>query len=263
MGCGWLGLPLAKVLLKKGYTVRGTTTTQSKISELKETGIDPFQIEISDKDIKGPIIPFLKGLDILVLNLPPRLRGNGPKENYVEKVKLLLNSITSCQIPKIIFISSTSVYGDKQGEVNEKTVPLPETASGKQLWESEKLIKDNTNFQSTIVRFGGLIGPNRHPITMLSGRANLKGGDAPVNLIHLDDCMGIIIGIIEKKVWGQVLNAVYPEHPTKREYYTQIAEKRNIDPPVYLSDSTENHKTIQFCNHFLTNEYDFLTSINL
>lgn len=261
LGCGWLGLPLAKKLLDLGYKVKGTTTSTNKIENLKKSGIDPYLIQVTDTKIEGSIAQFLESVDIIIINIPPRLRGKGPKENYVRKVVLLIKELEKAQVPKVIFISSTSVYSDEQGEVNEDTVPLPASESGKQLLESEKQVRDSSEFESAIIRFGGLIGPDRHPVTMLSGRKNLSGGNAPTNLIHLDDCIGIITTIIEKNGWGELINGVYPEHPIKSEYYAQMALKKNIQPPEYQENDSDNHKKITICNTFLTKYYRFLTSI--
>lgn len=48
LGCGWLGLPLAKQLIKKGFSVKGSTTSEEKISILKTEGIISFLISLSD-----------------------------------------------------------------------------------------------------------------------------------------------------------------------------------------------------------------------
>jgi hypothetical protein len=57
------------------------------------------------------------------------------------------------------------------------------------------------------------------------------------------------------------MNAVYPEHPTKKEYYTKQAAKRGIPAPKYAATG-KNQKLVSFCSIFLINNYNFLTSIN-
>ena len=261
IGCGWLGLPLAESLVNGGFEVRGTTTSRNKMAVLEEKGIQPFQISISEKEINGDIHAFLSSIEVLIINIPPKLRGKGPKESYIDKIKLLYLAIKKSDVKNIIFASSTAVYGDAKGIVTEETKPLPTTASGIQLLQCENLLKNDNELNTIIIRFGGLIGPDRHPVTMLSGRQNLSNGDAPINLIHLDDCIGIIKTIIEHKHFNDVLNAVYPEHPTKKEYYTQAAIKRGLEPPTYHSTG-KNLKLIQFCKIFLINNYHFHTPLN-
>ncbi len=261
IGCGWMGLPLAESLIASGYKVNGTSTSDEKISVLEERGITAFKIALSENDINGDIDSFLDSVSVLVINIPPKLRGKGPKESYIAKITLLHQAIKKSAVKNIIFASSTAVYGDTEGIVTEKTTPQPTTESGIQLVQCEDLLKSDNDLNTTIIRFGGLIGPNRHPVTMLSGRENLKGGKAPVNLIHLNDCIGIIKRIIECDHYNDVMNAVYPEHPTKKKYYTKQAAKRGIPAPRY--DATgKNQKTVLFCSIFLINNYNFLTPIN-
>ena len=261
LGCGWLGLPLAEKLVAKGYQVSGTTTSEEKLPLLKQRGINPFCISISENTIDGSIVRFLDSISILIINIPPGLRGNGPKESYIKKIRLLHEAIKKSRVTHIIFVSSTTVYGEAEGNVNELTSPLPTTASGKQLLECENLFRNDEELYTTIIRFAGLIGPNRHPITILSGKKNLNGGNAPVNLIHLDDCIGIIELIIEKNHWNDLLNAVYPDHPTKLKYYTDEALKRNLEPPTYTVENNKSYKLIDSCSIFLIKNYNFLTSI--
>ena len=60
LGCGWLGLPLATSLLSKGYEVKGSTTSESKLDVLKNAGISTFQIQLEEHQIIGTIEDFLK-----------------------------------------------------------------------------------------------------------------------------------------------------------------------------------------------------------
>ncbi len=238
MGCGWLGLPLARQLVKNSHQVYGTTTSPDKLELLRKEGIVPYLISLSPDEIHGDIEGFLSLIDILIINIPPRLRGNHT-ESFFEKMKLLMNKIEKSTVSKILFISSTAVYGDIEGEVTEETFPSPTTESGRQLLASEELLKNAGSVQTTLLRFGGLIGPERHPVTMLSGRENLSNGNDPVNLIHQDDCIRIISKIIDEELWGKTFNGVYPLHPTKREYYSSEAKKRGIPPPAYQGETSE------------------------
>ncbi|WP_373519040.1 NAD-dependent epimerase/dehydratase family protein [Pricia sp.] len=254
MGCGWLGLPLAKVLIADGCEVHGSTTSEEKIELLKNEGIHPFLISLSEDEIDGNIEGFLSQVDSLVVNVPPKLRGNN-KENYVKKMQLLHGAVKSSSIEKIIFISSTSVYGDIDGQVTEKTTPEPVTESGKQLVVSENIFRNDPSLRATIVRFGGLIGPDRHPVTMLSGKKNLSHGNAPVNLIHLNDCIKIITETLRRSWWGETINGVYPYHPTKQKYYTSKAIGKGLQIPDYDADSPKKGKIVS--SYTLTNVKDF------
>lgn len=247
LGCGWLGLPLAKSLLKKGFSVKGSTTSTEKIAVLEAAGIEPFQLEVSETKIIGAITMFIENSEILIINIPPKLRGNSA-ENFVAKIQNLLPFIANSSVKKVVFISSTSVYEDQPWSdenpiiYDENSLPNAQSESGKQLLETEQFLQNNKNFQTTVIRFGGLIGEDRHPIRFLAGRKNIENPDAPINLIHQLDCIGIIELIIKKglrqaqydrELKTETFNAVAPFHPTRKDYYTQKAIALNLALPEF------------------------------
>ncbi len=260
MGCGWLGFPLAKVLVKNGYEIHGSTTSKEKIPELEAAGIEAFCIDLSENGIEGPISAFLKPISTLIVNVPPRLRI-APQESYVQKMQFLLDAITASEVEKVIFISSTSVYGDIEGDVTESTTPAPSSASGKQLLLAEKLFTQTPNLQTSIVRFGGLIGPHRHPVTNLSKKKQLTNGNFPINLIHLDDCIRIITTIIEKAYWGELFNGVYPYYPSKRDFYTQESIKMGLPKPAYGIENRKKGKKVISDRLLNVKKFTFMTSV--
>jgi nucleoside-diphosphate-sugar epimerase len=243
LGCGWLGFPLAKALLENGFSVNGSTTSTDKIASLENAGITPFLIEIVENFINGNIEEFLDKSQILIINIPPKLRGNA-SENFVAKIKNTIPFIEKSGIKKVLFISSTSVFSDEFEFVTEETIPNPDTESGKQLQKCEKLLQENAHFETTILRFGGLIGEDRNPIYFLAGRTNIENPEAPINLIHQEDCIGIILKIIEWNCWGETFNAVAPFHPTREDYYTKKAKEYNLELPIFTHSKPSIGKTI-------------------
>jgi len=247
LGCGWLGFPLAKALLKKGISINGSTTSENKLPILKDAGINPFLVSVESEGICKNIDTFLAESEILIIDIPPKLRAADPsseKKAFVEKIKNLIPFIEKSTIKKVLFVSSTSVYGDDNGLVTEETIPNPETESGKQLLLAENLLLENQNFETSILRFGGLIGEDRHPIKFLAGKENIENPDAPVNLIHQSDCIGIIEEIINQSNWNEVFNAVAPFHPTREEYYTQKAINMNLPEPKFGPEKSNIKKVI-------------------
>lgn len=250
LGIGWLGFPLAKRLIEMGYDIKGSTTSNRKLEMLQACDIKPFRIELSENEIKGNMEEFLGDSEILIINIPPKLRGDS-SENFVVKMKLLIAAIEKSTIKNILFVSSTSVYADAFpiAEIDENSTPNPDSESGKQLVETEKLLLRNISFQTTILRFGGLIGEDRHPIKFLAGKSNVENPDAPVNLIHQDDCIAVIIEIIKQFqhksiAINSVFNAVAPQHPTRKEYYTKKALKLNLPLPTFAENSVSRGKII-------------------
>lgn len=254
LGCGWLGLPLAKSLLSKGYEVKGSTTSESKLEVLKNAGISPFQIQLEENKIIGKMVEFLKETDVLIIDIPPGLRretSTSLEMTFVNKIKNLIPHIEKSGIQKVVFVSSTSVYSDGFPivEITEKTKPNPDTESGKQLVIAETLLQSNAHFKTTVIRFGGLLGEDRHPVKFLAGRTNVENPDAPVNMIEREDCIGIIERALDfvrddNWEWNQTFNAVAPQHPTRKAYYHKKAEILNLPLPTFAENSESKGKII-------------------
>lgn len=258
LGCGWLGLPLAKSLIEKGYSVKGSTTSVQKIDVLKKAGIKPFRIELTEDGITGGKPgPFLANSEILIIDIPPKAKNVSGKI-FVKKIESLIPHIKRAKIKKVIFISSTAVYNDDYSTVTETTQAKPDTESGMQLLEAEKLLFVNMfDFSTTRIRFGGLIGEDRHPVYHLAGKENLGNPDAAVNLIHQNDCIGIIERIIERDIWNETFNAVAPFHPKRKDYYTKKAMDLGLPLPQFAEVATSFGKIIDSSHLEKTLEYTF------
>ncbi|NHN25676.1 SDR family NAD(P)-dependent oxidoreductase [Flavobacterium jejuense] len=254
LGCGWLGFPLAKVLLENGFSVKGSTTSENKLTLLEAHKIQPFLLSLFENKVEGNITGFLNDSEVLIIDIPPGLRRD-TSISFVTKIKTLVTQIEKSSIKKILFVSSTSVYTDvfPIEEITEETPTNPDTESGRQLVEVEKLLLDNTNFETIILRFGGLIGEDRHPIKYLAGKENVENPDGPINFIHQEDCIGIITELIKKlldtpeyfkQIGNQIYNAVAPQHPTRQEYYHKKAKNMNLAFPIFVKDTASKGKII-------------------
>jgi nucleoside-diphosphate-sugar epimerase len=262
LGCGWLGLPLAKSFVEKGFSVNGSTTSVEKLSILENANINPFLISVNEKNIEGNLETFLQNSEILIIDIPPKLRTIGIDTStalsmtFVSKIENIIPFIEKSSLKKVIFVSSTSVYADDTStalSVTESTIPKPETESGKQLLDVEQLLLENPNFETAIIRFGGLIGDDRNPTRMLSGKQNIPNPEAVINLIHQEDCIWIIHKIIKNGLRqsqpdnyknNEIFNAVAPFHPTRKEYYTQKAIDLGLEIPKFDYSKPSIGKTV-------------------
>jgi nucleoside-diphosphate-sugar epimerase len=244
LGCGWLGFPLAKTLLESNYIVNGSTTSDEKLLILAENNINSFLISLNENQVVGDIDAFLVNVNILIIDIPPKLRGI-VKENFVTKIENLIPFIEKAGIEKVIFVSSTSVYSDENKIVTEEDILKPDSEAGKQLLQVENILLENKNFKTTILRFGGLIGNDRNPIKMLTGRENVENPYAVINFIHQEDCINIILRIIEiNEFSNEVYNAVAPFHPTRIDYYNKKALEYNLIPPKFNHDKSSIGKIV-------------------
>ncbi len=262
LGCGWLGFPLAERLLEAGHLVKGSTTSRDKIQSLHLRGIIPFHIKILEEGVQGDLSSFLSDADLLIINIPPGLRGD-PEANFIGKMGRLMDHLGNSPVKNLLFVSATSVYEDKDNfPVYTEDDPANGTAvNSSQLISAENLFRSSESFTTTIIRFGGLFGPGRHPVQYLAGKKDISNPKAPVNLIHLEDCIGIISSIISKEAWGEINNAVYPEHPSREIYYSKIAEERNLAKPGFAENQISKGKIIESVNVGEKLDYTFAESI--
>ncbi len=256
LGCGWLGVPLAKHFLGKGIVVKGSVTNDEKFGMLRDAGILPYRIILSDTEVILDDPDFFK-CDVLVISIPPR-RIADIEQVFPSQIRRLIPFILKSGIQKAIFISSTSVYPDQNQLALENEILFPDKASGRALVEAENLLREQSGFKTTIVRFGGLIGADRNPARFLLKSAQ-PIANAPVNLIHQDDCIGIISAIIKQELWGETLNACCPEHPMKKDFYEKAAIQSGLPVPV-ISEELSAYKTIDSSKLIRLLNYQFIYS---
>lgn len=235
LGCGWFGLALAKKLVQLGYNVKGSTTTPEKLALLADEVIQPFLINFTANKMVSDLAFF--EADALFICIPPK-RNSTELEYYPDKIKAILNASKN-SVKNIILISSTSVYRDENKTVNENSETNPDTDSGKVVLAAEQLLKLECPNSFTIIRFAGLIGPNRNPARFFAGKKAIPNGLSPVNLIHQNDAVGIAIKIIEKQAFGQIYNACSPNHPAKMDFYTAAAKESGLEEPVFIAEKKD------------------------
>ncbi|EEF79044.1 Rossmann-fold NAD(P)-binding domain-containing protein [Methylophaga thiooxydans] len=218
LGSGWLGKPLAEHFMQQGYKVKLSTRNHAKQRQLAQSGFDSYIVDI---DLPDPPEPDFLNTDSLIINITNK---NGVS------FERLISTLRKSPIKHVLFVSSSSVYQNLNRAVTEdEGVEDPDSA----LFQIENCFKNETAFETTIVRFSGLIGPNRHPGRFFRNGKQVQQADAPVNLIHLDDCIGIIDAIFEKSAWQQTFNGCADTHPTKREFYTHAASLADHPTPDF------------------------------
>lgn len=236
LGCGWLGIPLAQRLLADGFSVKGTTTSTAKIDRLTQLGIAAFQIELETDAVVGDLDAFIESIDVLMVDIPPRF-------HFSQKIERLCAALQSAPIKRVLLISSTSIYDHEKGKLTDANLPNPKTEKGNQLFKAEQSIS-NGAWTTTVFRLGGLVGPNRHPVKYLAGQTDLENPDAPVNLLHLDDAVGMIVAWLADETIAGTFNIVAPEHPTRKNYYTAKAIEYQLAAPSFVASGGEHAKVI-------------------
>lgn len=253
LGMGWLGMPLGARLAKSGYAVKGSTTRQGKMATIRELGISPYLINVRPELAVSEYETFFN-CDILIITLPPssmapkgksyrRKDHQEPDGRFAEVIQNILSS-KEAGPSQVVYTSSTSVYGEQVGDVDEETAPNPVTGSARSVLQVEEVIRAEFPGQNVIVRLGGLIGGDRHPGKFLAGRTGIRNGNAPVNLVHREDCIRAIIEVIRQEAWGNTFNLVAKEHPLKKDYYPIVTSRAGLTPPQFDPLSLNSGKTV-------------------
>ncbi len=241
LGGGWLGQALARFYSNKGKNIRISTTTSSKIETFTSNGWEAFVLQLQANAIEGDFDNFLSDLDVLIINIPPSKAFGKLDVALQQWIHLYGNLLTF----PVIWISSTSVFEDAPNFpiYTEEDMPNGSDDSSQVLIRCEQQIVNLSN-PWHIIRLGGLLGTDRHPIKFLSGRNNVPNPNAPVNLIAQEDVVLLIDKILHTKLANQIWHGVHPIHPKRMEFYTQAAEIRNITVPVFCKNKKEVGKWI-------------------
>jgi nucleoside-diphosphate-sugar epimerase len=243
LGSGWLGKPLAEHLLHHDNRIKLSTRSEQKQAQLTQAGFDSFVVDI---DQNPPASTTFLEADTLIINITNK---------HIESFKALIAMIRQSPIKHVLFISSSSVYQNLNREVSEDEAA---ENTDSVLYQIENLFKQETGFKSTILRFSGLIGPGRHPGRFFRSGKQVKQPDAPVNLIHLDDCIGIIDAILKQSAWQQTFNGCAGSHPTKRQFYSQMARLAGMPLPDFSDTSALSYKIVNNDKLKTTLHYRFL-----
>jgi len=234
VGCGWLGLPLGQQLAAEGYTVKGTTRSADRLPALASAGILPILARFDEHTDEENLLA-LSQTSVVIVTVPwsRQLSDEANSRTY----QRIAETFASEGIERAIMISSTSVYPDD----------IPVCIESDALAEHPLVMAEHHFLDkipsSAIVRFAGLIGPGRHPARFLAAKKNVPSPLAPVNLIHLDDCIGVIRTLIETRAEG-IFNACAPSHPPRGEFYTEACRRLGILAPEFLENDESSGREI-------------------
>lgn len=226
LGCGWLGKPLAVSLLEEGYQVKGSTTSPEKVDKLEALGIETYLVDINEFEEFDAFLD----TDILIIMITSK---------NVDSFSDLIQQIQESSIQKVIFISATSVYPRANKVITEEDelVDSPLVAI-------ENLFRENTFFETTIIRFAGLYNIDRHPANWFKNGRKIPQPNGFVNMIHQKDCINIIHEIIAQNCWNETFNACCNHHPTRKEFYINARKNKGFEAPIFEENEIYQWKII-------------------
>ncbi len=236
-GCGYLGRRVARLWQEHGEIVWAATRHSAKGEALARDGVRPIIADITA--IGGAGLAGLPAEIDTVLFAVGYERGSAAaiEEVYVRGLASVLAALPE-SVRRLIYISSTGVYGNAGGDfVAEETPCRPSRAGGKASLAAEEVLRASRLGQrSNFLRLAGLYGPGRIPKaeTILAGEPIDAAGEGFLNLIHVDDAAAIVL-LAEEKAPLPRTYVVSDGRPVVRsEYYAERARLLGAPPPRFV-----------------------------
>ena len=224
-GCGYVGARIATHFSSKKQKVWGLIHTLNRKSELEKLGITPLVSDLT----QPKSLEQLPAVNFVVIAVSPHERSElAYQEVYLTGVGNLLAQLKkSLSAPFVIYLSSTGVYGNQNGEwVSEETPPRPDSERTKILLEAENQVLQS-GLPAAILRLGGIYGPGRNRIDAFRKGTWPRASDADkcMNFIHVDDIVNSIPVLLHKAESGKVYLGVDDEPIKQSEFCTWLAGK--------------------------------------
>lgn len=241
LGSGYIATRLSKALKKGGDEVVVTTRNEEKKNTLEEEEHTVIVLSTMDSEALKKAV---RQKDVVILCVAPSGQDSYEK-TYLRSAENLKEALEAenplCQV---IYTSSTSVYGDRKGEVAlEGDTLLPKAPQEEVLCKTEKTLLEMSRERDVcIFRLGEIYGPGRELEARIAKKAPgpFPGdGSSHTNLSHIDDIVKGVIFAIKEKLAG-VFNLCSQEHPTRKELYQKICKAHGL-PPVQWDPGTYSH----------------------
>jgi nucleoside-diphosphate-sugar epimerase len=233
IGCGYLGRRVARRWIAQGDVVFALTRSADRARALRDVGIQPIVGDVTDPSSLAELpavdtLLYAVGLD--------RNSGKSQREVSVGGLENFLGGIAG-KVQRFLYISSTSVYGQNDGEwVDESSECRPEAENGKVCLEAELLLRSRIP-EANVLRLAGIYGPGRLVARIAELRAGLvlEGNpDAWLNLTHVDDAVAAILACERNGTPGSTY-LVCDDHPScRREYYSLLAALIGAPMPKFV-----------------------------
>ncbi len=226
IGCGDIGRRIAHIAQRKGERVSALVRTMQSRTELQKLGIDVIQADL-DAGIEALDVD---GVRVVYLAPPPRTGT----EDW--RMKHLLQTLRGS--PEVfLYLSTTGVYGDCNGEWVDETRPVaPRADRARRRVDAEQQLSSAATrhgWRYVIMRVAGIYGAQRLPLQRIRERQPvLRANQAPfTNRIHEDDLAEITLGLLEKGGSGEIYNGADGHPGTMSDYFSTVARYAGLPQP--------------------------------
>jgi nucleoside-diphosphate-sugar epimerase len=233
VGCGYVGRRVAAAEQTRGNRVSALARSPESAEALRALGIESVRGDLDDPES-------LVGLDVAGQGVycfaPPP--ASGVRDT---RMKAFLAAVTPRPPQRIVYISTTGVYGDCHGEwVDEARAPNPTADRARRRLDAEEQLRAfgaRTGCGAVILRVPGIYGPDRLPVERLrKGLPLLREDEAPwSNRVHADDLVAACLAAMARGRAGAVYN-VSDGHPsTMTDYFRRVADALGLPRPPEIS----------------------------
>lgn len=233
IGCGDIGLRVAKQL-SRSHRVFALTSQQSRFQELREVGATPILGNLDQPESLWR----LAGLAQTVIHLaPPQNSGNRDCRTR-NLIRILAQG--SNAVRRLIYISTTGVYGDHRGaKVSEITPVNPQSERAKRRVDAERVLRlwgPANGVAVTILRVPGIYAADRLPIERLESKtpALVPEEDAYSNHIQSDDLARLVCAAVYHGKPQRIINACDGGETKMGDYFDEVADAFGLQRPVRL-----------------------------
>jgi nucleoside-diphosphate-sugar epimerase len=241
LGCGYLGLRVARRWLAAGESVDAVTRRPERAAELAALGVKPIVADVADQDSLAGRLPSAE----TVLYAIGYDAGSGRSRNEVQVEGLLaaLGALPA-DIGRIIYVSTTGVYHQNRGELIDEESECGSTREAAiAALAAERSIETHPLSQRAfILRLAGIYGPGRIPRRdeLLAGRPIAAAPQSHLNLIHVEDAVDAILAV-ERHGRPPRMYLVSDGHPVRRgDYFAELARLLGAPPPRFEAPSPES-----------------------
>jgi len=192
LGCGYVGVALARQLSAAGHHPVGVRRSDAGLAAVRDAGVEAVRADVTDADSLAAV----PDVDAAVFAASSGGRdAESARRVYVDGLRTAVDAFGTRSDPpaQFVYTSSTGVYGDHGGDwVDESTAPRPTTARTRALAEAERVARERPaehGMAGRVVRFAGLYGPDRYRIERYLDGPVVEGY---VNLLHREDAAGAV-----------------------------------------------------------------------
>lgn len=228
LGCGYVGLELGRQLLARGHDVVGVRRSAEGVAAIEDAGFDGVRADVTDPDELSKV----PDADALVFAASSGGRGaDAAREVYVEGLRTAIDHFGERERPpdRLVYTSSTGVYGDHGGEwVDEGTPIEPTTEKTRVLAEAERVALESP-IDGTVARFSGLYGPERYRLERYLEGPITEGY---LNMVHRDDAAGAVRFLLEEDLARCETVLVSDDEPAEKWAFADwLAEQCGVEAP--------------------------------